>query len=62
MNPLPTIERQAFLGSLSRYINTETERQGTLGLLLIDAIGFAEINHNHGFAFGDQILQHSFSR
>ena len=62
MNPLPAIERQAFLGSLSRYINTEADRQGTLGLLLIDVMEFAQINHNHGFAYGDQVLQHCFSR
>lgn len=61
-NPLPAIERQAFLGSLSSYINTEAERQGTLGLLLIDVMGFAQINHSHGFAYGDQVLQHCFSR
>lgn len=62
MNPLPAIERQAFLGSLSRYINTEADRQGTLGLLLIDVMEFTQINHNHGFAYGDQVLQHCFSR
>lgn len=62
MNPLPSIERQAFLDSLSQYINIEADRQGILGLLLIEAIHFSQFNQYYGFRSGDQALELCFGQ
>jgi diguanylate cyclase (GGDEF)-like protein len=59
---LPEIDRQAFLDSLSTYIQKDISEQGILGLLLIDNINLAKINHSYGFASGDQALQHCYSQ
>ena len=62
MNTLPAIERQTFLNSLSRHIDATPGDDNTLGLLLVDIVNLATINHHHSYAHGDQVLCHCHSQ
>ena len=62
MNTLPAIERQTFLNSLSHHIDATAGDDDTLGLLLVDIVNLATINHHHSYAHGDQALYHCHSQ
>jgi diguanylate cyclase (GGDEF)-like protein len=62
LNTLPAIERQSFLNSLSHHIDATTDDNATLGLLLIDIVNLAKINHQYGYTLGDQALNHCHSQ
>jgi diguanylate cyclase (GGDEF)-like protein len=51
-------DRRNFLALLRRHIAQANDRQHNLALLVLDIDGFARINGAHGYAFGDQLLQH----
>ncbi|MEP6390164.1 MAG: bifunctional diguanylate cyclase/phosphodiesterase [Halioglobus sp.] len=56
MNPLPEIERQAFLSSLGGAIAKVDPAKSNLGLLLIDLTNLGLINLDQGYDLGDQVL------
>lgn len=56
MNTLAAIERQSFLSSLSYHIDATIGDDATLGLLLIDIVNLAKINHQYSYAHGDRAL------
>ncbi len=62
MDTLPTIQRQLFLSSLSHHIDATVGDDVTLGLLLIDVVNLAKINHQYSYAHGDEALCHCHSR
>ncbi|MFV2032225.1 MAG: putative bifunctional diguanylate cyclase/phosphodiesterase [Gammaproteobacteria bacterium] len=62
MDKLPPTDRQAFLGSLSRHIEAGSGKDTTLGILLVDIINLAQINHQYSYNHGDQALCHCFSQ
>ena len=51
-------DRRNFLSLLRRHIGQANDRQYNLALLVLDIDGFSRINGAHGYAFGDQLLQH----
>jgi diguanylate cyclase (GGDEF)-like protein len=50
--------RRSFLSLLRRHIGLANDHRTNLGLVVLDIDGFARINASHGYAFGDQVLQH----
>ncbi len=62
MITLPNIERQLFFTSLSKHINATKNDGSTLGLLLVDIVNLAQINHQFGYQYGDQALCQCHSR
>lgn len=62
MNSPPTIDRQSFLTSLSLYIDATKSDESTLGLLLVDIVNLAQINHHFSYKQGDQALCHCHTR
>jgi len=51
-------DRRSFFSLLRRHIGFANERQNILGLLVVDIDQFSSINAVHGYALGDEILEH----
>jgi len=62
LDKLPSIDRLAFLSSLSRHIDAGSGNNTTLGILLVDIINLGKINHQYGYTYGDKALCHCFSQ
>lgn len=56
MKILPAIERQEFFSALTRYTDACIGEESTLGLLLIDVVNLAQINHSGSYTHGDEVL------
>ncbi len=59
---LPGIEREQFIRQLGQAAGEARAAQTHLGLMLIDLTNLARINHFHGYAAGDQVLQQAYSQ
>jgi len=62
LNTLPVIQRQEFFSSFSPYCEQSIAAKTTLGLLLIDVVNLAYINHSYSYAHGDDALGLCFTQ
>lgn len=62
MDKLPPTDRQTFLSSLTSHIDAGSRKDTTLGILLVDIVNLAQINHQYSYTHGDQALCHCFSQ